>query len=64
MQRAGLADGGVGNVAFVEPPRGAATVTCVPLNPSPLTIAPGQDSDVSIKGLKAAMRVAGLSAAG
>ena len=64
MQSAGLADGGVGNVAFVEPRRGAATVTCVPLNPSPLTIAPGQDREASIKSLMAAMRVAGLSAAG
>jgi subtilisin len=62
MQRAGLADGGVGEVAFVESPRGTATVTCAPLNPSPLTIAPGQEGEASITSLKAAMRVAGLSA--
>jgi hypothetical protein len=36
----------------------------LPLNPSPFTATPVEEGDATIKDLKAAMRVAGLSAAG
>ena len=64
IRTAGLAEAGVDDVAFAELPRGAATVTRFALNPSPLTATPVEESEATIDDLKAAMRVAGLSAAG
>jgi subtilisin len=64
IRSAGLAEAGVDDVVFADLWRGAATVTRFPLNPSPLTAAPVDEGEATIKDLKAAMRVAGLSAAG
>jgi hypothetical protein len=64
IDAAGLSGAGAGEVAFAELPRGAAAVTRFPLNPSPLTAAAVDADEASISGLKAAMRVAGLAAAG
>jgi subtilisin family serine protease len=64
IRSAGLSEAGVDDVAFALLPRGAATVTRLPLNPSPFTATPVEEGDATIKDLKAAMRVAGLSAAG
>jgi len=64
IRTAGLAQAGVDDVAFAQLPRGTATVTRFPLNPSPLTATQGEEGEATIKDLKAAMRVAGLSAAG
>ncbi len=68
MRTAALADAGPDEVPFAEPVRGTATVTQLPLNPSTLTVTPVQvgeiDGETSITSLKAAMRVAGLSAVG
>jgi subtilisin len=64
IRSAGLSEAGIDDVVFADLPRGAATVTRFPLNPSPLTATPVEDGEVTIKDLKEAMRVAGLSAAG
>ena len=64
IEAAGLAQSGGGDVTLADVARGAATVTRFPLNPSPLTTTPAEEGEATIEDLKAAMRVAGLSAAG
>jgi hypothetical protein len=44
-----------------EPPRGPANVSQLPLNPAPWSLAPERGADVSVRELKAAMMLAGLS---
>jgi subtilisin len=60
---AGFAPGVEAAAAF-EPARGPANVTRLPLNPLPLTLMTGTGAEAGVQALKAAMMVAGLTAAG
>jgi subtilisin family serine protease len=50
-----------GEANLFEPPRGPANVSQLPLNPAPWSLAPERSADASVRELKAAMMLAGLS---